>query len=47
VLIVPSVLSPFECNVLINQEYPEAHRIEIGDSTAATLDGRNAKVRRR
>jgi RES domain-containing protein len=40
VLIVPSVLSLFECNILINQEHPEAHRIEVGNSTAATLDDR-------
>lgn len=40
VLIVPSVLSPFECNILINQEHPETRRIQVGDSLAATLDDR-------
>ena len=40
VLVVPSVLSPFECNILIHQEHPEAHRIEVGDAVPAALDER-------
>jgi RES domain-containing protein len=40
VLVVPSVLSPFECNVLIHQEHPDAGSIAVGDSVPATLDKR-------
>jgi RES domain-containing protein len=40
VLIVPSVLSPFECNVLIHQVHPAARRIEVGDPVPATIDER-------
>jgi RES domain len=40
VLVVPSVLSPFECNVLIPQEHPDARSIEVGDAVPATLDER-------
>ena len=40
VLVVPSVLSPFEPNVLINQEHPEARRIEVSGERPAVLDRR-------
>jgi len=40
VLIVPSVVSPFECNVLINQEHLDARRIEVGAPVRALLDDR-------
>jgi RES domain-containing protein len=40
VLVVPSVLSPFECNVLIHQEHPDARSTEVGDSVPTTLDQR-------
>jgi RES domain-containing protein len=40
VLIVPSVLSPFDCNVLIHQEHPESRAIEVGKPLPATLDER-------
>ncbi|MGH8227895.1 MAG: RES family NAD+ phosphorylase [Steroidobacteraceae bacterium] len=39
-LVVPSVISPFECNVVINLQHPEIHRIRVGDPVAATLDDR-------
>jgi RES domain-containing protein len=40
VLIVPSVLSPFEPNVLINQSHPEARRITVGEERPAMFDPR-------
>jgi len=40
VLVVPSVLSPFEPNVLINQQHPDARRIAVGDERPAILDAR-------
>jgi RES domain-containing protein len=40
VLVVPSVLSPFEPNVLINQEHPEAGRIDVSGERPAVLDRR-------
>lgn len=40
VLIVPSAISPFEPNVLINQQHPDARRIVVGDERPAFLDAR-------
>ncbi len=40
VLIVPSVLSPFECNVLIHQKHPASRAIDVGEPLPATLDDR-------
>jgi RES domain-containing protein len=38
VLAVPSFLSPFEPNVLINQMHPETARIRVGSEQPAILD---------
>lgn len=40
VLIVPSVLSPFEPNVLINHRHPESAAISASDPTPAVIDPR-------
>jgi RES domain-containing protein len=40
VLVVPSVLSPFEPNVLINQRHPEFASIAASDPASAILDQR-------
>lgn len=40
VLIVPSVISPFEFNILINQEHPDTRQILVGDPVRALLDDR-------
>ena len=40
VLVVPSVLSPFEPNVLINQRHPEFGSISALDPAPAVLDPR-------
>lgn len=40
VLVVPSVLSPFEPNVLINQRHPEFGSIAASDPAPAVLDSR-------
>jgi len=40
VLMVPSVLSPFECNVLIHQAHPDSRGIEVGKPIRAALDAR-------
>jgi RES domain-containing protein len=40
VLVVPSVLSPFEPNVLINQDHPEARRIEVSGEHPMVMDRR-------
>lgn len=40
VLVVPSVLSPFECNVLINQQYAQSRLIEVARPVPASLDER-------
>ena len=40
VLVVPSVLSPFEPNVLINQQHPDARRIAVDVERPAILDAR-------
>ncbi len=39
-LIVPSALSPFEPNVLLNQRHPDAARIERGPERPAIFDQR-------
>jgi RES domain-containing protein len=39
-LIVPSALSPFEPNVLINQHHPDAARIDLSPERRAILDQR-------
>jgi RES domain-containing protein len=40
VLVVPSVLSPFEPNILINQDHNEFPRIAIGPESPVLLDHR-------
>lgn len=40
VLIVPSILSPYESNILIHQGHPDSRQIEVGPSTPAALDER-------
>ena len=40
VLVVPSVVSPFEPNVLINQKHPEFGSIMVSDPAPAVLDPR-------
>lgn len=40
VLVVPSVLSPFECNLLIHQDHPHTRQIEVGEPRPARLDER-------
>ncbi len=40
VLFVPSVVSPFECNVLLNQRHEEFVRIRATDPEPAVLDER-------
>ena len=40
VLVVPSVLSPFECNLLINQAHAESGAIVVVQATPAVLDDR-------
>jgi RES domain-containing protein len=48
VLIVPSVLSPFEQNILINQMHPDTRRNTISKPQPVILDGRlQSLVRRR
>jgi RES domain-containing protein len=42
VLVVPSVLSPFEPNVLINQGHPDTDLIQVSAERAAALDPRLA-----
>ncbi len=39
-LIVPSVLSPFERNILVNQRHPEFRKIRLGEAQAAFVDPR-------
>jgi len=39
-LVVPSVLSPFEPNVLINQNHPDTDLIQVSAERTATLDPR-------
>jgi RES domain-containing protein len=38
VLVVPSILSPFEPNVLINQDHPDAGRVQVSAERPVTLD---------
>jgi RES domain-containing protein len=40
VLVVPSVLSPFEPNVLINQRHPDFGSISASEPASAVLDSR-------
>jgi RES domain-containing protein len=40
VLVTPSVLSPFECNLLINQAHSESGAIVVIQATPAVLDER-------
>ena len=40
VLVAPSVLSPFECNLLINQAHSESGGIAVIQATPAVLDVR-------
>jgi RES domain-containing protein len=40
VLVVPSVLSPYEPNVLINQRHPDTRRIRVTDEQRAGIDPR-------
>ncbi len=51
VLIVPSRLSPFECNLLIHPAHKDTVRVRVGDALPARLDERLksllAKPRRR
>lgn len=46
VLVVPSVLSPFESNVLIHQSHSQARLIEVGQPVPAVLDERLAGLLR-
>jgi RES domain-containing protein len=43
VLVVPSVLSPFEPNVLINQDHPDARRVRVSAERPVVLDPRLAR----
>ena len=46
-LVVPSVLSPFEPNVLINQDHPDTGRIQVSAERPVALDRRLARWSRR
>jgi RES domain-containing protein len=39
-LIVPSRLSPFECNILIHPQHPDVSHVRVGDAVPARLDER-------
>jgi RES domain-containing protein len=39
-LIVPSRLSPFECNVLLHPEHEDVGRVGVGEPLPARLDER-------
>jgi RES domain-containing protein len=41
-LVVPSVLSPIECNVLIHQEHPDARSIEVGENLSKFVSRRSS-----
>ena len=43
VLVVPSALSPFEPNVLINQDHPEIGRVQVSAERPVALDRRLAR----
>lgn len=47
VLIVPSVLSEFEHNILINQSHRDAARIKVSKPRPVVLDGRLGRLIRR
>ncbi len=40
ILIVPSVLSPYEGNILINQNHPDIGRLTVSQERTTILDGR-------
>ena len=44
VLMTPSVLSPFECNLLINQAHSESGSIEVTQVKPAIMDDRLLKL---
>ena len=46
VLVVPSVLSPFEHNLLINQAHPQTRSISVGEPLPATMDERLLEILR-
>ncbi|MGH6900249.1 MAG: RES family NAD+ phosphorylase [Geminicoccaceae bacterium] len=43
VLVVPSALSPFEPNVLINQNHPDTGHVQVSSERPAVLDRRLAR----
>lgn len=47
ILIVPSVLSEFEHNILINQSHRDAARIKVSKPRPVALDGRLGRLIRR
>lgn len=47
VLIVPSVLSPFEHNILVNHTHPDTARIKVSKPQPVMLDGRLGALIRR
>lgn len=46
VLVTPSVLSPFECNLLINQAHSESGSIVVSQTTPAVMDERLLRLLR-
>jgi RES domain-containing protein len=40
ILVVPSVLSPYETNILINQNHPEFDRLAVSEERPTALDRR-------
>lgn len=46
VLIAPSVLSPFECNLLIHQSHPQSRSIEVMTPQSAVMDDRLIRLLR-
>jgi len=46
VLVAPSVLSPFESNMLIHQSHPQSRLIEVGEPLPAVMDDRLIKLLR-
>jgi RES domain-containing protein len=44
VLIVPSMLSPRECNLVINQQHTDSRKIEVSAAKPARLDHRIARL---
>ena len=45
VLVVPSVLSPYEPNVLINQSHSDTRRIRVAEERRASIDPRLSRSR--